>query len=102
MHSKRRSKICICSVVLGQLESFRNYKGLSIIFPKIVDVILSFAKMRIFLIFLSVAFSNPNILGFLFLQKNSLTWGLKCEKRREFIRYAAKIVHKWNGHLEIF
>ena len=24
------------------------------------------------------------------------------EKRREFIRYATKIVHKWNGHLEIF
>ena len=69
MHSKRRYKICICSVVLGQLESFRNYKGLSIIFPKIVDVILSFAKMRIFLIFLSVAFSNPNISGFLFVRK---------------------------------
>ena len=69
MHSKRRYKICICSVILGQLESFRNYKGFSIIFPKIVDVILSFAKMRIFLIFLSVAFSNPNILGFLFLRK---------------------------------
>ena len=37
MHSKRRYKICICSVILGELESFRNYKGLSIIFPKILD-----------------------------------------------------------------
>ena len=27
MHSKRRYKSCICSVVLGQLESFRNYLG---------------------------------------------------------------------------
>ena len=24
------------------------------------------------------------------------------ENRREFIRYATKIVHKWNGHPEIF
>ena len=39
MHSKRRYKICICSVILGELESFRNYKGLSIIFPKILDEI---------------------------------------------------------------
>ena len=35
MHSKQRYKICISSVVLGQLESFRNYKGLRIIFPKL-------------------------------------------------------------------
>ena len=41
MHSKRCYKICICSVVLGQLESFRNYKGLRIIFQKILDAILS-------------------------------------------------------------
>ena len=34
MHSKRRYKIGICSVILGELESFRNYKRLSSIFPK--------------------------------------------------------------------
>ena len=39
MHSKRRYKICIRSVILGELESFRNYKGLSIIFPKILEAI---------------------------------------------------------------
>ena len=44
MHSKQRYKICISSVVLGQLESFRNYKGLRIIFPKILDAILTFTK----------------------------------------------------------
>jgi len=27
MHSKRRYKICTCSVILGELESFWNYKG---------------------------------------------------------------------------
>ena len=42
MHTKQRYKICICSqnsVILGELESFRNYKGFSIIFPKILDAI---------------------------------------------------------------
>ena len=63
--------------------------------------------MRNFLIPLSIAFSNPKILGFLFLQKrkalpgdwNANNWTL--ENRREFIWYALKIVHKWNGHLGI-
>ena len=68
MNSKRRYKICICSVILGELESFRNYKGLSIIFSKILDAILSFTKVRIFLIPLSIAFSNPKV----FPKKNSL------------------------------
>ena len=36
MHSKRRYKICICSVILGELEAFRNYKRFSVIFPKIL------------------------------------------------------------------
>ena len=39
MHSKRSFKICIFFVILGELESFRNYKGFSIIFPKILDAI---------------------------------------------------------------
>ena len=30
MHSKRSFKICMCSVILGELESFRNYKGFCI------------------------------------------------------------------------
>ena len=38
-HSKRRHKICVCSVILGELESFQNYKGFSIIFPKILEAI---------------------------------------------------------------
>ena len=39
MHSKRRYKICICSVILGELESFPNHEGFSIIFPKILDAV---------------------------------------------------------------
>ena len=38
MHSKSRYKIRICSIILGKLESFQNYKGSGIIFPKILDV----------------------------------------------------------------
>ena len=34
MHPKWRYKICICSVILGKIESYRNYKSLSIIFRK--------------------------------------------------------------------
>ena len=42
MHSKRRYKIYICSVVQGERESFRNYKGFSIIFPKILCANLTY------------------------------------------------------------
>ena len=36
--NKRRYKICICSVILGKLESFQYSKGFCIIFSKILDV----------------------------------------------------------------
>ena len=79
MHIKRRYKICICSVILGELESFRNYKGFSSIFPKVLDAVQRITKVWIFLIPLSITFSNPKILGFPFCKKNSLTWAVKCE-----------------------
>ena len=60
MHSKQRYKICICSVILAELESFRKYKGLSIIFPKILDAIWSIT--RHFVISLSIAFLSPKVL----------------------------------------
>ena len=73
---------CICSVI-GELESFRNDKGFSVIFPKILAAIKhtrTARKVRIFLIPISFAFLHPKILGFLFSTKNSLTLGVKCEK----------------------
>ena len=73
MHSKRRYKICICSVILGELESFRNYKGLSIIFPKILVEIWRITKVRHFLIPNAIIFLNTKVLGSLFSTKNSLT-----------------------------
>ena len=43
--------------------------GFSIIFPKILDAIERFTKVRIVLVPLSVTFLNPKSLGFLFLRK---------------------------------
>ena len=81
MHSERRYKICICSVILGELVSFRNYKGLSIIFLKILDEIWRITKVvGHFLIPNAITFLNPKILGSLFFStKNSLTWEIKYE-----------------------
>ena len=39
MHFQRRYKIFICLVILRELESLRNHKCFSIIFPKILDAI---------------------------------------------------------------
>ena len=69
MYSKWRYKVCTCSVILAEVESFRNYKGFSIICPKILDAIQRVTKVRIFLIPLSIILLNPKILGFLFLRK---------------------------------
>ena len=60
--------------------------------------------MRIFLIPLSITFSNPGTFGFLVF---SLTLAVKWEKlnfrkSQEFARQASRILHEWNDHLEIF
>ena len=55
MHSKQRYIIFICSVILGELESFRNCKGFSIIFPKILRA-KGVTEVRIFPIPLSIIF----------------------------------------------
>ena len=39
MNLTGRYKICTCSVILGKLESFQNYKGFSVILQKILDAI---------------------------------------------------------------
>ena len=95
VHPKRRHKICISSVILGQLESFRNYKGLSIIFPKILDAIWRVTKVRHFLIPLSIVFLNSKILGFFFSTKNSLNLGSEMRKIK-----LAKIVENLLHELE--
>ena len=46
MNSKRRYKIYIRSVILGELEVFRDYQGVSAIFPKILDATEHLSKYR--------------------------------------------------------
>ena len=76
MHSKKRYKICICSVIRGELEAFRNYKGFSVIFPKILDVLEreNFSYSSRHHIFESENFRFP------FSTKISLTQGVKYEQ----------------------
>ena len=80
MHSKRRYKSCICSVVLGQLESFRNHLGPQYYFPENFRCNFRFYESENFSdsslhrIFASENFRFP------FSTKNRLSWGLKCEK----------------------
>ena len=47
MHSKECYKIYICSVILGELKSFRNYKSFNFIFP---ENFKCNSKVRFFLI----------------------------------------------------
>ena len=56
MQSKRRYKIFTRSVILGELKSFQNYKGFTIIFPKIFRCNLTFYESENFLIPLSITF----------------------------------------------
>ena len=70
MHFKRRYKICICSVILGELESYRNYKGFSISitdFPENSRCNLTYHESEDFSYSLSTGtLLNPKILVFLF------------------------------------
>jgi len=99
MHSKWCYKIIICSVIPGERKSFRNYKGFSIIFPKILGAIRSSWFNLTF--YESENFSDSSLhhilepenfrFPFHFPKKNSVTWVIKYEKLnfrnlREFIR----------------
>ena len=65
--------LCIFSLIVWELEPFWNYKGFSIIFPKILEAVQRIDGNENFLIPVSIIFSNPKVLGFLFSTKNSLT-----------------------------
>ena len=70
MHSKRRYKICTCSLssTSGNLRLFETRAVLLSQFPKILDAIARFTKVRIFLFPLTIIFLNPKILGFPFYE----------------------------------
>ena len=65
MHSKWRYKIWICSVILGEPESFEITLHES----------KNFTDSSLYPIF-----ESENLIGVLLFTKNSLTWGVKCEK----------------------
>ena len=73
MHSKRRYKICICSVIVEELETFRNY------FPENFRCNFTYYESENFSVPSLLAFLNSKIEGFLFSTKKSLTLGMKCE-----------------------
>ena len=106
MHSKRRYKICIWFSRPRATWVFSKLQGLWYYFPENFRRNFKFNQNENFSP-LHRIFKFENF-RFPFSTKNSLTWGLKCEIKlirksyREFIRYATKIVHKWNGHLDIF
>ena len=67
-------------MVLAELtKSFRNHKGFTVIFPKILDEIWRITKVRKYLVPLAITFLNPKILGSLFSTKNCLTYEVKHE-----------------------
>ena len=78
MYSKRRYKICTCSVILGEFQPFQNHKVFNIIFPKVLDTIKLLQKWEFFWL-LSPKWIQK-FLGFHFCTKNSTTWAVKCEK----------------------
>ena len=71
--------MCICLVIQGDFQSFGNYKGFSIIFPKMLDAIYRFSNERIFDSYLNNIFESEN-LRFPFSTKDSITCGVKCQK----------------------
>ena len=79
MDSKRRYKICICSVILVELASLLNYKGWSIIFLKILDKNWTYDESETFSDTKRHHIFKSENLRFLFSTKNSLTWEVKCE-----------------------
>ena len=97
IHSKRRYKIEFCSVILGDFASCRNYKGFRIIFPKILDAIYPFTKVKIFVIPLSIKFFESESFRFRFSTKKSIfpgEWNMTnwaSENRRGFLKKFRKL-----------
>ena len=84
MHSdcKRRHKICFCSVILGQLESFRtpDEPSTPALFSQNFRCNLKFDESENFSdSFLDQIFESENF-RFSFPTKNNLTWGTKWER----------------------
>ena len=80
MHSKRGYKICICSVILRELESFRNYRGFSINFPKTLRCNLTYYESETFSdLSLHCSFESENFrFPFLYEKEPHLVYCWQC------------------------
>ena len=73
MHSKRRYKICTCSVILGVLENFKGFpENFRCNLPYFESE--NFSDSPLLHIFESENFRFP------FCTKNILTWAVKCKE----------------------
>ena len=73
MHSKECYKICTCSVILGELESFRKQGLLYYFAENFFRCNLTYYESENFSdSSLHYIFFNPKILGFLFVRKIAL------------------------------
>ena len=90
MHSKRRYEICICSVILGELEYFRNNKDFSSIFPENFRCNLTYFECENFPDSFFHHIFESGILGFLFSffskPGECNVKNLTSENRRKLIR----------------
>ena len=112
MDSKWRYKICIS--VFGHSRGtwvFSKFRGIQDYFPENFRCNLTYYEADKFSdFFFHHIFESDNFRIPLYLRKIALLgeWNVKnetSENRREFIsmiRWASKIVHGWNGHLEAF
>ena len=111
IHSKRRDRSCFCLITPGpnsRLSLIKFTRASQLFTWKFYTVtILTLTKVRLFHILFSISFSNAKILVYLFLwviAKNGVRKSAS-ENRKKFIIYMLiikKIMHEWNGHLEIF
>ena len=90
-------------------KSFRNYKGFSIVFPENFRCNLSFYERENFSdSYLNHTFESEHF-RFLFSKKNSITWGVKCQKftLQKIVgnlldKFRKLYVNVWmNGHLKV-
>ena len=102
MYSKRRYKICIYSVILGGTWVFSKLQGLQYYFSENFRCNLKFYE--------SENFSDSSLhrsfesRKFFFIPNPGCEmWKIKLQKIiGNFFRQSSKVVHEWNGHLEIF
>ena len=99
MHPNQRYKICICSVILGELKC-------QCYFPENFGCNLALYESEIFFDTSLHHIFESNHFRFSFPYEKQPNLGYEMWKIKLvgnlFIREASEIVHEWNGHTQIF